>query len=321
MSKKVLTISVAAYNTEPYIEKAINSIIESGKIEDIQVIIELNASKDKTAEVIKPYLQQYPDSIIAIDVEQNGGYGLTINKSIENATGKYLRLLDGDDWYNSAELAAFVDEIKSIDTDMILCPFTYVYEETNTEEAVSFTYESRTPLPVSDISRYFMHALTVSSDVLKKNNVRITENCFYTDVEFFIKSMEASDTFIYLPQNVYMYRLGRAGQSVSLTSYLKHIDEHETVTKNVLEITKNNSTFQNMSKHIDAIALRHINLLLCLDPSDKNQDSFKKFCQYMRTTRPDIYQKVKGYTKLAAIFPDLLYKPVCKLRRRKNDIR
>ena len=67
--KKVLTISIAAYNIEDYIENALNSLVVDGIMEKIEVIIVNDGSKDKTAQIAQKYVDKYPDTFILINKE------------------------------------------------------------------------------------------------------------------------------------------------------------------------------------------------------------------------------------------------------------
>ena len=72
------------------------------------------------------YADSYPGSIRLISKE-NGGHGSTINTGIREATGKYFRALDGDDWVNSENLCKLVDSLKHVQSDMVLCDYTTCY--------------------------------------------------------------------------------------------------------------------------------------------------------------------------------------------------
>ena len=43
--------------------------------------------------------------------KENGGHGSTINKGISLATGKYFKVIDGDDWVDTDALIKFIDEL------------------------------------------------------------------------------------------------------------------------------------------------------------------------------------------------------------------
>ena len=53
-NEKVLTISIAAYNVEKYLDNTLNSLI-CNKMDKLEVIIQNDGSKDSTCEVAKKY--------------------------------------------------------------------------------------------------------------------------------------------------------------------------------------------------------------------------------------------------------------------------
>ena len=103
---KILTISVAAYNVENYISNTLESLLVDD-IDDIEILVEDDGGIDNTANIVKEYEEKYPN-VVKLIHKENGGYGSTINKSLEIATGKYFKQLDGDDWYDSNNFKKFL---------------------------------------------------------------------------------------------------------------------------------------------------------------------------------------------------------------------
>lgn len=56
-----------------------------------------DGSKDDTANKVEKWLERYPHSIYLIN-KKNEGAGSTVNSGILHATGKYFKIVDGDDW-------------------------------------------------------------------------------------------------------------------------------------------------------------------------------------------------------------------------------
>lgn len=73
----------------------------------LEVLIIVDGGNDKTLEIAKEYESKYPNTFKAV-YKENGGYGSTINKGIELATGKYFKQLDGDDWFDTNNLEKYV---------------------------------------------------------------------------------------------------------------------------------------------------------------------------------------------------------------------
>ena len=69
---KYISFAIPCYNSEAYMEKAINSILIGG--EDVEILIVNDGSKDGTQEIAERYEAQYPTIVKAIQKE-NGGHG------------------------------------------------------------------------------------------------------------------------------------------------------------------------------------------------------------------------------------------------------
>ena len=92
---KLLSFAIPCYNSEQYMEKCIESILIGG--EDVEILIVNDGSKDRTAEIADAYEAKYPTICRAIH-QENGGHGEAVNAGIRNATGRYFKVVDSDDW-------------------------------------------------------------------------------------------------------------------------------------------------------------------------------------------------------------------------------
>ena len=171
----------------------------------------------------------------------NGGYGSTINAAIDAATGKYFKTLDGDDWYDTGNFVQFISDLKRIDADMVITPFTFVNEVTGEKEVVKSdkkfvgkltTFET---LPFELHPKIKMHSITYKTSLLKENHIRIGEHCFYTDIEYVIFPMVHVNSVYFLDYSIYQYRIGLEGQSVSWEGFKKHYKDHLKVIERILK--------------------------------------------------------------------------------------
>jgi glycosyltransferase involved in cell wall biosynthesis len=237
--KKVLSVSIAAYNVAQFLEKTLDSFVVPEIMDKIEVIIVNDGSKDNTAEIAKKYVDKYPQTYKLIDKE-NGGYGSTINASIPIASGKYYRLLDGDDWFDKEELINVVNELEKSDEDMVVAKFKRVFESDGSEKERDETrILSKTSGTFSDLTLedwFTMHAIIYKTSVLQKNDIRITEHCFYTDQEYDLLPLRYVETIKKIPRCLYCYRIGRAEQSVSPQGLEKHYKEQMKVFDKIFDI-------------------------------------------------------------------------------------
>lgn len=232
--EKILTVSIAAYNAEKFIRKALDSLLIDD-IDDVEIIVDNDGGSDGTISIAKDFQKQYPD-IITIVEKENGGYGSVLNKNIEIARGKYFKQLDGDDYFDGEGFAALLKVLRKCDVDIVYTPFSSIKEESNETELFDifpglndgeFLFDE----VVNKTSKKWigMHASTFKTKLLRKSQLELPVKTLYTDSLYaMIPSMHAESIYI-LHKNVYMYRIGRGEQSVSKSSRMRHYKDHESV--------------------------------------------------------------------------------------------
>lgn len=245
---KILSVSIAAYNVEKTLKKTLNSLDDSRVYDDLEVLIIDDGSKDNTKKIAEEFERKAPQTFKYI-YKQNGGHGSTINKGIELATGKYFKVLDGDDWFDTEALVEFIKKLKQQDSDLVLTDYAEVYPDHSKE--INLIYNMKSGKEYSwkddiDIKRLVLHTLTVKTELLKQNGVHITENCFYVDVEFVVWAAYVSQTITYFNIYLYMYRLGNQNQSVAKNNMLKNIDMQRKVSLNLVKMYDFFRTKSNM---------------------------------------------------------------------------
>ena len=81
-----------------------------------------------------------------------------------------------------------------------------------------------------------MHSMTIRTELVRRTGMRIDENCYYVDVEFVMYPIPEVRTIVFLDEFVYMYRLGRQGQSMTLEKMRKNHRNHEESSEESSEV-------------------------------------------------------------------------------------
>lgn len=142
---KYISFAIPCYNSEAYMEKAINSILIGG--EDVEILIVNDGSKDGTQEIAERYEAQYPTIVKAIQKE-NGGHGDAVNCGLSHATGKYFKVVDSDDWVDESSLFKILETVKTFvkeDTLVDMVISNYVYEKVGMEHKKVIRYDNVLP--------------------------------------------------------------------------------------------------------------------------------------------------------------------------------
>lgn len=225
--EKVLSISVAAYNVEKFIDQTIQSVVKAKKREDIQLMIINDGSTDNTLEIALDYERKYEDIIQVIDKE-NGGHGSTINRGIQEAVGKYFMVLDGDDWLDTLELDKILIFLENSNVDLVLLNSVNCYENGNIVKVVHFPdYRYDQEYKETEFGEKLQVGLScaiIKTAIFKASELRCLEKCLYEDLQYDAILTFLAKNFIYKNFYLYQYRLGRKSQSVSMESFQRHID-------------------------------------------------------------------------------------------------
>lgn len=233
--EKILSVIIPAYNVEMYIKKCLETFNQLDKTykEKIEIIVVNDGSTDSTENIVLSYIRNKEIPVILINKE-NGGHGSAINKGIECSVGKYLKVIDGDDWIVPSEFEILIKKLIEVDVDIIITDYTEQHIYNNSTKRISWNYYKNKILEIDKLNeRIQMHSLVYKSQIFKKNNIKITEKIFYVDMEYTLFPLAYAKDFIYLDLDIYQYFLGRKGQSVSLDSFLKNIDHHMKIIKSI----------------------------------------------------------------------------------------
>lgn len=103
----VLTVVVPAYNVSKYLGKCLKSLLNHRNAGKMEILVINDGSTDDTLQIAKLYEEKMNGIVRVID-KPNGGHGSTINRGIQEASGKYFKLVDGDDWVDSESLAQLI---------------------------------------------------------------------------------------------------------------------------------------------------------------------------------------------------------------------
>lgn len=89
-----VSVIVPVYNVEEYIRECIKSI-QVQTYSNLEIIVVNDGTKDKSIEIIKDLIKT--DSRIRVISQPNQGLSAARNTGIENASGKYVAMIDSDD--------------------------------------------------------------------------------------------------------------------------------------------------------------------------------------------------------------------------------
>ncbi len=252
--KKLLSIIIPTYNMEALLPRCLESLVKAQGAEPwLEALVVNDGSKDHSLEVARQWASVHSAVIRVID-KPNGNYGSTINAALPVATGKYVKILDSDDYFDTSVLSQFLSELndledKAKETDIIQTPFTNLGPK-DLREVVRYNTMGRQPYEYGRIYelddvlkdgyiRFFlMHGLTYRTDLLRKIEYKQTEGISYTDTEWSCYPVFYAKSILFLNLNLYQYNLDRPGQTMDPKVIVRTLNQQTVLSDNMLAYYK-----------------------------------------------------------------------------------
>lgn len=304
---KYISFAIPCYNSESYMEKAINSILAAG--EDVEILIVNDGSKDRTEEIGREYEEKYP-SIVKLINKENGGHGDAVNYGLQHATGKYFKVVDSDDWVDYDSLMKILGAVKEFvenesEVDMVIS--NYVYEKVGMEHKKVIHY--RNVLPQNQIFRWddignfhldqyiLMHSVIYRTEMLKLCQLKLPKHTFYVDNIYVYYPLPHVRTLYYIDTDFYRYYIGREDQSVNEKIMISRIDQQIYVTKSMismyeLRLIPSKKLRKYMINYL-AIMMTVSSILCIRSKKPENLEKKKELWQYLRQKDYKVFVKIR----------------------------
>lgn len=303
---KILSIIVPIYNTEKYLARCIDSITPPPVLDDIEILLVNDGSKDNSLKIINDYAKKFPNTIKVID-KPNGGHGSTINAGLKVATGTYFKVLDSDDWFDTKTFISFVETLKTCTEDVVAVPYTeeytyipnsILYDHYPIQSNKTYNIDELTGYNIEKV--YFaMATATYKTELLRKCGLELFEKTFYVDMQYNIYPIPYVKTVRYLRDPMYRYFIGRPEQSMSQENLIRRYPDHQRVVKFVIEYyTKHSQDITGVAKEymlfiVACMCMTFFNTV-CIKLKDK-KTSYKvitEFDKYLKETNPELYNYI-----------------------------
>ena len=140
-----VSIICNTYNHEKYIAHALESFLMQKTDFSFEILVHDDASTDSTPDIIRAYVEKYPNIIKPIlQTENQTTKGVYVTQAFQfsRAKGKYIAFCEGDDyWIDSNKLQFQVDWLEQHPQD-IGCVHKYIVvdEDENIQNIKTFGY-------------------------------------------------------------------------------------------------------------------------------------------------------------------------------------
>lgn len=304
---KIISFIIPSYNVEQYLNICLDSFMIPDLMEQFEVIVVNDGSRDHTAEIADSYVKQYPGTFRLINKE-NGGHGSAINEGSRAAVGTFIKVIDADDWVVTENLPELFEKLANCDADVVLTPFHMVDMETRKKEIRCMylsDYQKSYSLEeiMSDWKSFdrcmTFHGIAYRRAFYEAYRHELPEKIFYEDQEYasipccHAARIQAFDLFLY------QYLVGNTDQSVAAHNQLKRIDHIGQVALNMAgyyaehsELTKGGKDY--LVQKTEGVLLSYYTVSCVVNP---NKTEGRRKCRQLHAEiqkkSPDLVQRMK----------------------------
>lgn len=212
---------------EKFLGRNLDSLLISDRdlLTCLDILVINDGSKDNSSSIAHSYEDRFPGIVRVID-KDNGNYGSCINRGLNEAKGKYVKILDADDTFHSDHFAGFVKFLSQADADCIISDMEKVNEGGDSIHVFNYDLPEYRVFSLADLGKYawtmWMHCVCYKTEKLRTISYRQTEGISYTDQEWIFLPMSTVTTLSYFPKVIYRYLVGRKGQTINPATWDKN---------------------------------------------------------------------------------------------------
>lgn len=306
MKSPLLTVIVPAFNMEKWLESCLQSLsagVTSGAVEALVVD---DGSRDGTAAAAAAWVRRLP--AVRVLHKPNGHYGSAVNAGLAAARGRYVKLLDADDTFDVAGLAALTarlarDVAQNAAIDLYLTDYDEVDAQGRTRRAMVQAMPQGRPFGVAELMAHTaelaMHACTWRVDLLRAIGYRQSTGICYSDVEWILYPVLWAQRIAYEPVRVYLYLLGRVGQSVSLAERRRNVGAWPVLLTRMLDFKRHQADALTpparayLAQVMLTMARMYLETAFVLQPLRQAPGALRRFLVMLSAEYPEMAQQLE----------------------------
>lgn len=260
-----VSVIVPVYNVEKYLERCLNSLINQ-TLQNIEIIIVNDGTKDNSEEIIKKFIEKYPQKIVYLKKE-NGGLSDARNYGMPYAKGEYIAFLDSDDYVEKDIYKEMYELAKKENSDMVECDFLWEYPN-KIREDIGQTYNGKKEM--LEKVRVVAWNKLIRRSILEETKIQFPKGLRYEDVEFTYKLIPYLEKVSFL-KKPYIHYTQRENSIINVQN--EKTKEIFTVLDNVINYYKENDLYEEYKVELEYVYTRYLlcsSLLRIVKIQDKN---------------------------------------------------
>lgn len=211
-----VTIGIPVYNVEKYIRLTMDSALAQ-TFQSIEFLVLDDCGTDSSIEIVRHYQKNHPRGrdVRIVRQQKNSGIGNVRNRIIDEACGKYLFFLDGDDSIAPYTIELLYKQAIQYDADIVYGSYERIEEFNGPIKRIPYKYPDLRFLKEHEFADYvyndygFLQApvwnFLIKVDIFRSNNIRFNAVNFWEDFSLTIDLPTYIDRAVMLSDITYYY--------------------------------------------------------------------------------------------------------------------
>lgn len=252
---KKISIIVPIYNSEKYLKKCIESLVNQTIIGDLQIILINDGSTDGSEKIIDEYIQKFPESITKIN-KANGGQATARNNGLEVADAEYIMFVDSDDYIEENKLAELYEYVKNTNKDLVVFNYAEIMHNNKTiKKGLNIQTNN-------NIINYLLSNMSpwnkiIKTNIIKENNIKFLENYIYED----LATMPLLAAYVkdvgYYDETIYNYVI-YDGSTMRQSSYNEKLESIYYVIEYLIQEFKKREMYIKYNSELEYIVIDNL---------------------------------------------------------------
>ena len=234
-----VSVLVPIYNVEDFLAECLDSLVGQ-TLREIEIICINDGSTDSSLEIIRRYAKD--DKRIVIIDKKNSGYGDSMNKGLDKATGEYIGIVESDDFIDLDAFEKMYKLAKKYDLDVVKTNFYEYVTKKKRDVAKSNMFlpdEENVVLNTREHRHVFYEQPSIWSAVYRRkflndNDIRFlpSPGASYQDAGFNFKVWAAAERVMMVNRAFLHYRQDNPNSSVKSDGKVYAVkDEYDEVER------------------------------------------------------------------------------------------
>ncbi|MGV0966547.1 glycosyltransferase family 2 protein [Empedobacter falsenii] len=236
MNTPLVSINIPVYKCENYIIRCLESV-KNQTYQHLEIILVNDCTPDNSVQLIEKFSESNPNlTIKIIHLESNQGLSVVRNRGIDESIGKYIYMLDSDDYITESCIEKLVSNSEKYNCEISVAETICEYEDTK-ERVQYLKINHRDPLligndliferfadfdwPIMGPNKLYLRSFIID------NNLRFIKGLFSQDELWAFHYAEKLNSISFIKDITYIYYLNSASTVYNKTKI--NFENHQTI--------------------------------------------------------------------------------------------